>query len=204
MKFTIIKEPLPFLIIDNVYDKEEQTKIYKELDFLYPKLLDADETKSAIGDKGEIKSNRGVFIDDVFAKREFSDILSINRKVFSDEVRSELFKCCPTYRLINNLNYDTTLLSYYGEGGNYFSHHDLAIITFVTWFYKEPKNFTGGGFKFTKHNTEVEVKNNRTVIFFSSFFHEVSKVQLIHKDVPGSGRFAITQFSTIFPKFLLK
>jgi hypothetical protein len=200
MKFTIIKEPFPFLIIDDVYDKEERIKIYRELDFLFPKLLDAEKTKSATDINGRIKSNKGVFLDEIFAKREFSDILNISRKIYSEEVRSELSKCCPTYSIMSNLNYDTTLLSYYDDGGSYFSHFDIAVISSVTWFFKEPKNFTGGKFKFTESNIDVEVKNNRTVMFFSSFYHEVSDVNLIYKDVPESGRFSISQFASMFPK----
>jgi Rps23 Pro-64 3,4-dihydroxylase Tpa1-like proline 4-hydroxylase len=204
MKFTIVKEPLPFLIIDDVYDKEEQIKIYRELDFFYPKLLDAQETQSAKNIDGRFKSNKSIFLNQVFVKREFSDILNINRKIYSEEVRSELKKCCPSYSIMSNLNYDTTLLAYYGDGGNYFSHFDIAVVSSVTWFFKEPKNFTGGGFKFTESDIDVDVKNNRTVMFFSSFHHEVSEVNLIHKNEPGSGRFSITQFACMYPESLIK
>lgn len=200
MNFTIVKDPIPFLIVDNTYDKEEQLKLYKELDFLSDKLLEPEKTGSA-KTYGEVKSNKGIFLD-VFYKddRTKSDILKINRKLFSSEITEELKKCHYAYNLIDSTNFDTTLLSYYGDGGSYFLHKDYSVISIVTWLYKKPKNFTGGEFIFSDFNLNVEVKNNRTVIFFGSYSHEVSKVILQDKTVPFSGRFALTNFCHIGPK----
>ena len=198
MKFTIVKEPLPFLIIDDTYDKEEQIQIYKELDFLVDKLRGPDETGSAKNKKdGSKKNNTGIFLDNVYRDVRISNILTNNRKLYCEEVKNKLFECHYAYKLFENTNADSTLLSYYGDGGSYFSHTDTTAITIITWFYKTPKNFTGGGFKFTEYDIDVEVKNNRSVIFFSSYMHEVSKVSLIEPSVPASGRFTISNFLCI-------
>jgi hypothetical protein len=197
MKFTIVKEPIPFLIIDDTYDKEEQVQIYNELDFFVDKLQRPEETGSAKDKDGNIKKNKGIFLDSVFSNRKFSNILQVNRKLFSNEVRDNLFKCHYAYRLLNNTRHDNTLISYYDSGGSYFSHADDSVITIVTWFFKTPKNFTGGEFKFTDYNLDVEVKNNRSVMFFSSYNHEVSEVTIIDKTVPASGRFTLSNFCTI-------
>lgn len=193
MKFTVVRDPIPFLIIDDTYDKEEQIQIYKELDYFVDRLESPDKTGSAKME-GNLKSNRGVFLDEVFAKRNISSILSVNRKLFNKDVKDALSECHYAYNLIGNMNYDATLLSYYDNGGSYFSHIDSAVITNVTWFFKEPKNFTGGKFIFSDYNLEVEVKNNRTVMFFSSYRHEVTEVNLIDKSVPASGRFTLSNF----------
>jgi len=112
-------------------------------------------------------------------------------------VKDELSSAHYAYNLFRSTNYDGTLLSYYDNGGSYFSHVDNATITIVAWFFKQPKNFLGGEFKFTDYNLNVEVKNNRSVIFFSSYKHEVSEVTLIDENVPYSGRYTLSQFCKI-------
>ena len=197
MIFTIVKEPIPFLIIDNTYTKKEQVKIFRELDFLSEKLLTPEQTGSAKNNKGEIKKNAGLFLDTLYDNRSVSDILTVNRKIFSQEVKDEVSKCHYAYNLYRRTNYDITLISYYDDLSSYFSHTDNCLITSLTWFFKTPKNFTGGEFTFTDFNKQVELKNNRTVIFFGRFKHEVSEVKIKDKGVPFSGRFTISQFSHI-------
>jgi Rps23 Pro-64 3,4-dihydroxylase Tpa1-like proline 4-hydroxylase len=200
MKFTVVKDPIPFLIIDDTYNKEEQTQIYQELDFLVDKLQEPGKTGSALID-GKEKNNKGLFLNDVFSDINFSNIVKTNRKIFNKEIREKLFECHYAYRLFNNTNQDNTLISYYDNGGSYFSHYDDTVITVITWFFKTPKNFIGGEFKFTDFNLDIEVKNNRSVIFFSSYMHEVSEVSILDLSVPASGRFTVTDFLYIKPKY---
>jgi len=197
MIFTIVKDPIPFLIIDDTYNKEEQVKIFKELDFISEKLQGANETASAKKVNGEIKRNTGLFLDTVYSNRNVSDILTINRKIFSQKIMDEISNCHYAYNLLRKINHDSTLISYYDEGSSYFSHTDDTTITAVTWFFKTPKNFTGGDFIFTDFNKHVELKNNRTVIFFGCYNHEVSEVRIKDKSVPFSGRFTLSQFCKI-------
>ena len=197
MKFTIVKDPIPFLIIDDTYNKEEQILIGREIDFLSSKLLGPEKTSSATGINSEIKKNTGIFLDEAYLNRSISDILQVNRKIFSLEVLDKLSECHYAYNSFKSVNKDTTLLTYYDDEGSYFNHKDEAAFSVVTWFYKEPRNFTGGDFIFSDYDLNIEVKNNRTVIFFSSYIHEVTKVSLIHKEVPYSGRFTISQFCKI-------
>jgi len=197
MIFTIVKDPIPFLIIDNTYTKAEQVKIFKELDFLSEKLLTPDQTGSAMKENGELKKNIGLFLDNVYSNRNVSDILTVNRKIFSQEVVDEVSKCHYAYNQYRSTNYDSTLISYYDDRSSYFSHSDSNAITAVTWFFKSPKNFSGGDFTFTDFNKQVELKNNRTVIFFGCYKHEVSEVKIKDNSVPFSGRFTISQFCNI-------
>ena len=193
MKFTIVKDPIPFLIIDNTYTIDEQEKIYRELDFLYTKLPRAKTEDSAVTECGKIKNNTGIFLDTIYLNRKFSDILSLNRKIFSKPVCNALAECHYAYNSSYMINMDTTLLSYYGNGDSYFAHRDLSAITYVTWFYKEPKAFSGGEFIFTDYDLNIEVLSNRTVAFFGSYKHEVKEVKL-NSNIPMAGRFTLSQF----------
>ena len=170
MKFTIVKDPIPFLIIDNTYNKEEEKLIFNEIEFFANKFQSADQTGSASDINGNLKkNNKGIFLDNVYSDRSFSNILNINRCLFNNEVKSNLSKCHYAYDLLGISNFDKTLVSYYDDGSNYFSHRDTSVISIITWLYKQPKNFSGGNFKFTDYNLDVELKNNRTIIFFSTY-----------------------------------
>ena len=196
MKFTIVTEPIPYLIIDNTFSIDEQNLIYKELEFLQPKLLGAEHTGPSLYEDGSSKKkNTGVFLDALFTNREFSDILRINRKLFNKEVRQAAVKCHPAYGLINSTSSDSTLISYYEDTDHYAPHIDYSITTMVSWFFKTPKNFEGGEFIFSDYNIKIEPVNNRTVLFLSCYRHEVTRILMKDITVPCSGRFSMSIFS---------
>ena len=198
MKFTIVKEPIPYLYIDEIFTPYELRKIYQELEFIQPNLLGPDHTGTAFTIKDEtkidLKKNKGVFLDALFPFRKFSSILTFNRKFFTPEILNNLTKCHPAYNLIYNCNQDNTLISYYEDSEHYGRHSDQSIITINSWFFKEPKNFLGGEFIFSDYNISIPVKNNSSVIFFSCYKHEVTPVKIINKSVECSGRFSMSMF----------
>ena len=202
MKFTIVKEPIPYLLIDECFTPDELNKIYQELEFIQPNLLNPNETGSARGEKNEfLKNNSGVFLNEVFVRGNFSKILTLNRKFFVAEVTNSLLKCHPAYALIFNCNQDNTLMSYYEDSAHYKRHHDASIITINAWFFKEPKNFLGGEFIFSDYNINIPVKNNSSIIFFSCYQHEVTPVKIIDKSAPCSGRFSLSMFISQGPRY---
>ena len=192
----------PYIIIDNFYNKNELDLIWKELDF----LLDGDKFDGALStntatNNGKLASNKkGLFLDLVYPNRKISNILTCNRKLFNN-IRS----ICDSheswwFRYLNG-NYDETILSYYEDENYYDAHTDRAIMTSLTWLYKEPKKFQGGDlyFKsgidnFSDYLKKVEVKNNRLIMFPSMIPHQVDSVKMDseYKD-KGLGRFVITQ-----------
>jgi Rps23 Pro-64 3,4-dihydroxylase Tpa1-like proline 4-hydroxylase len=201
MKFFIHREPIPYLIIEDLYEEEELERIYRELEFLHSKLLGPSATGSAKDPDGNIlKENKGVFLDEVYRLREFSDILNINRKLFNEEIYNKLLECSPLFALLKNLNADSTLISYYEDASYYKSHRDNSIISMCTWFFQEPKNFTGGDFILSDYNIHIPVKNNQTVIFFSTTYHEVTETKMIDYNKICSGRFSLSTFVTTVPK----
>jgi Rps23 Pro-64 3,4-dihydroxylase Tpa1-like proline 4-hydroxylase len=65
----------------------------------------------------------------------------------------------------------------------------------LCWFFREPKQFTGGGLTFTEPNYKINLKHNRMVMFPSYMMHEVEPVKFDKqpKDM-GYGRYTITHF----------
>jgi hypothetical protein len=195
MKFYTYRDPIPYVVIEDVFDEVELERIFKELEFLYPKLLPPTQTHTYKDENGQPgKSNQGVFLDDVYQLREFSDILSVNRKLFNPEVKQQLSIASPIFSLIDNLRRDATLISYYEDSDYYLPHSDTSVISMVTWFFKEPKNFIGGDFILTDYNIKIPVKNNCTVIFFGNTKHEVTEIKMIDPSEHCSGRFSMTVF----------
>ena len=197
MIITYVKEPLPYIVIDKTFTPDELKLIYRELEFIQPKLLEASETASALDKNGEYKKqNKGVFLDEIYNRRIFSDILTVNRKFFTKDNINAYPKCHPAYASIYTLTKDSTLISYYETSDHYKSHSDSSVISICTWFFKEPKNFTGGDFIFSDYDITIPVRNNMSIVFLGCYPHEVSKINLLDPSVNCSGRFTMSIFLT--------
>lgn len=193
---------ISFLVVKNLYTDFEVFLIQKELDFLYYSnafTRDKEELGSAINynDPDEnLASRSGLVLDNHYKNRQSSIILQLNSKVFSNENIRNTFSTQNFYHsYFLTFDLDATLLQYYENGDNYAPHVDTSLFTAVTWFYKSPKQFKGGEFKFTELNFEIDCEHNSCVIFPSNLIHEVNKVtsDLKSSDEPY-GRFSITQF----------
>lgn len=194
-----IIDPFPYLIIENMYSELELPYIWQELDFLtYPnKLQPPQKTGTAYLGTTPQKRNIGVFLDAIYPRREISNILTINQKIFDKHITDSFSSLCFGYKNIFKINYDETLVSYYENGGYYKKHDDQALYSAITWFYKEPKRFSGGNFHFNDYEIEIEIKNNMTVIFPSFVQHSVDEVKLEENSsdkLSGLGRYSMTQF----------
>lgn len=202
MKIYSVQDPFPYLIVDDIYSEDELQLIWQELEFLTysTKWKLPEETASAKLNGRILKNNLGIFLDGndgIYADRKASNILSVNRKILDKEIIGSYGALSFGYQTAFMTNTDTTLISYYEDSHYYEKHKDHAIMTALTWFYKEPKAFFGGDLIFSdfdKHT--VELKNNRTVLFPSFVFHEVEEICMPeHK--PGFGRYCMAQFFAI-------
>ncbi len=199
MEVYSIHDPFPYLIVDNIYNEDELQLIWQELDFLCysGKWKSPEETASAKLDDEILKNNLGIFLDGkdgIYADRKVSNILSVNRKILDKEIFGEYGALSFGYQTVFMTNSDTTLISYYEDNHQYKKHKDHAIMTALTWFYKEPKAFFGGDLIFSdfdKHT--VQIKNNRSVLFPSFVFHEVEQI-FMPENKPGYGRYCMAQF----------
>lgn len=187
-KFTFYDTPVPHCIIRNYYTQQELHKIFAEIKFLEDKLLPPEQTGTAIDENNKPKKrNKGIFIDDLYTKREMSSILQMNKKIASNEIWIHLNGKHWFYNYLKPSERLTakTLLSVYDDGDYYKSHTDSAMVTAISYHWNEPKPFEGGELYFGDYRVPIE--NNSLLIFPSCTEHEV-------KCTKGTGRYAITQF----------
>ena len=190
MNITQKQTPFPYLIVNDYYDELELEEIWQEIYFLsyHRKFVDGSLSNKEKDRCGvAVKHNKCIYLDNVYADRNISNILSVNRKLFSPEIMESFSSLCFGYEYFKKCNLDYTTLSYYEDGDYYLPHDDFSLYTSITWFYEEPKTFENGNLVFTDYNLEVEVKNNRMVMFPSNVVHHVDKLI-------GHGRYAISQF----------
>jgi predicted 2-oxoglutarate/Fe(II)-dependent dioxygenase YbiX len=191
----------PYLLIREVYDQNELTGIWQELEFLTASSkLDPPELTGQT--TPETKHNHGVFVDNIYTDRKYSNILQVNRKLFSLEVTEAYESLHYTNRYKSKTNLDTTLISYYENSGYYKPHHDNAVITAISWHFRYPKAFTGGDLIFTDFDEKIEIEDNMLVMFPSCATHEVTPIVMRsdHPPMSGYGRYAISNFSQIVNK----
>jgi hypothetical protein len=198
MEIKLHDEQFPWLEIYGLYTTEERELMFNEILFLSKnnKLKGPEETGTAWDldlEKGKIprKNNRGVYVDEVYHDRTFSDMLMLNRKTFNiGEVGHWFFD-----GYLPKINKDSTLLSYYEDECYYKPHRDFALITALTWFYKEPKLFEGGDLIFSDHNITIKPDNEVTILFPSIIKHQVTDV-IMKEEYKNKqfGRFTMSQF----------
>ena len=189
-----LSNPFHHTIIHNFYNDEEQKLIWEELDFLNKpnKLLSPDKT----ADPFASSNKKSIFLDVLYNQnRQISNILTVNRKIFSitNLMKENIFS--NYFRIVNR---DFTMISYYEDGAFYAPHDDLFVLSSVTTFWKEPKNFDGGELRFVDSNYTPEMYHNTMVIFPSFVNHEVTPICMKNND-GTNGRYTINQFYTITP-----
>ena len=143
-------EPFPLMVVQNFYNQSELELIWKELDFYTSpnKLFDAKEYGGVV-DRTNAKA---ICLDELYKGQEnkknfrnISNILTVNRKLFNSGVLdkfSQLHECCT---LATESNHDVTKVRYYHNNEYYDPHTDKSVMFLAfSYFFKEPKKFTGG------------------------------------------------------------
>jgi len=192
----VITEPFHYLLIENFYTEEELKMIWLELDMYscFPdRYLPPTETGSATNNFGDpLKLNGGLWLDEIYSGqyRYMSNILELNQKLFPliKPESSWFFKDI-------QVNSDNTLISYYENNDFYKKHNDISYVTACTWFYKEPKRFSGGDFHFDDYDITIECKHNTCVVFPSNIYHSVDQITIPKQyEKQGLGRYCMSQF----------
>lgn len=193
------KIPHGVAVVEDFYSDIELNLIWKELDYLTKenKLLPPEMTGTSTekGTGKPRKENSGLFLDEFYKNRNFSSILNINRKVFS-ALNDEIYSKRPIFRYLLTANSDSTLLNYYEDGNYYKPHVDNCVYTVLSYFFKEPKQFTGGNFRLVDYDLEFEIKNNMVIYMPSCYLHEALPVTM-ENNQKGYGRYCISQFMFI-------
>ena len=199
-------EPFPHLIIKNFYNEDELKLIWEELTYYTKpdKLLDAEDYGGVVN-----STNAKALVLDLIYQgkyRVLSNILTVNRKIFNDDLLSafsNLHDCC---NIAQHVNYDCTKVRYYHDGEYYEPHTDRSIqFLGFTYFYKEPKKFTGGELYFPKYDYEFDCENNSLIMFPGWVEHGVTEVKIKDSDYyDGQGRYAITSFFSNYKKIFIR
>ena len=195
LTFTKVAD-LPIVHIQNFYSPDELEKIMNELEYLYSidRYKGAEEDGgpgTAYEDGKALKVGKGLHLNVVYDDVKQSDILNINRKLFDKNLMDSLMYKHPFFRYLWRSNRDETKIHYFENGDHYRPHTDDCVITAITWFYKEPKMFTGGDLIIEKA-VKFPCLNNTTVIFPSILYHEVTSV--VMENLSGLGRYSMSQF----------
>ena len=195
------KEPFPHLIVEDFYDEKELELIWEELKYYTKpgKLLTAEQYGGVEG----ATNAKALALDSIYRNHEsnnepnyrnISNILTVNRKLFASNLLNKyasIHECCNV-----RCNTDVTKVRYYHDGEYYEPHTDSSFqILAFSYFYKEPKAFTGGELYFPAHNYDYPCDNNSIIIFPGWVQHAVNKVKIKESDYyAGLGRYAITSF----------
>ena len=190
----------PFLVVDNFYNKEEQSLIWTELDSHKENFV-VDE---GIANRGVAKNNNGkpianlsrIYLDELYEnKRERSSILHCYQKLFTREIINKYKEKTLAARTYDITNTDWSQVSYYENNNNYDKHFDEFMHSVLIWFYRKPKRFDGGDLIFTDLNETVKCKHNRMILFPSYYYHKVNNVTMKEQcKNKGLGRFCLTHF----------
>lgn len=194
-------EPFPYIRIFDFYTEDELKLIWKELDFIVSnEILKGPEHIGSAHDSNQEGKNyrrkgRGVWIETLYRDKNTSNIIRLNKKLFSREMINNIKKNGSWF--YKNFGFKTycTLLGYYENSDYYEAHIDNSYSTVLTWFYKEPKRFEGGNIIFSDYNIEIEIKNNSILLFPSTIVHSVSEIKMEEQYIgENNGRISITNF----------
>ena len=188
--------PFPHIIFHNFYDDRELELIWEELNFYTKpnKLFDVKDYNGVVG----YTNAKALQLDLVYPTkyRTLSNILQVTRKVFDKQVLepfSNLSDCCSQAKYCN---WDATKVRYYHNNDQYKPHTDrLFHFLAFSYFYREPKKFSGGNLIFPKYDYEFTCDHNSLIMMPSWVEHGVGKVSIDDSDYfDGLGRYAITHF----------
>lgn len=200
IKIQVCREPVYHLIIDGLFGKENTDKIIQESLDLKRLFKPAVITEKHEVDE-EYRKNETCFLENVYTNdRELSDILMCREAMIKSQWFKEMMASAPFP--LNQFTYTTkgdTQLSRYNEPNSHynwhldgFDHRD-RVATISYYVCSEPKKFEGGNLQITNGliskgkivNTvdekplvkEIEVKNDRAVIFYSQTPHCVTPIK---------------------------
>lgn len=197
MKIDVVSDPVRAIVIDNFFGRERNREI---LDHIVS-IKDAFK-EATVGSMGggrvfkEMRSNVVCYLDEAFAgRRQECPLLRYVDAGFRTSFVQEIVGSAQgPFSDFSGTNYHETQVSRYGDSGQKYEWHVDRFgadrsrhITFVYYFYREPKSFQGGEICFsdgvifngrlmnpqTAKVVEFEPVNDRAVIFSATTPHMV-------------------------------
>lgn len=187
-------------VLKNFYTKDEIDRIWKEIQFLdsndygwkYPnKFYNATDKNNKL----LLKETKQLGLSLMYGNYDNgnypkSNIYTLGKKLLNwTEALSEKHN---VYSNVKNVTYHGCSLNSFGDNSEYKLHHDASMYTMLSYFYEEPKNFTGG--KFIVEDREYEISNGFTIILPGWLKHGVTPVKIIDKSRKKSGRYSVAHF----------
>lgn len=208
MNFEFVYDPVPLIIIRNVFTKKENKEILEEAVKNKKKFTDA---AVFAGTQKDFRSNKVAYYDNIYLEdRNKSKLLSGIDKIFSDQVIQDVLASSEyPIHMFDQTNYHETQVSRYGDAGQKYDYHidvmggnSTRIMTIVYYFNEEPKKYSGGEITFTnspiykgkkmdKNAKEYTVtpENNMAVIFGGRTSHAVKPTK--SPKTFNKGRFSV-------------
>jgi hypothetical protein len=182
------KSGRPFFVFDDIYEDDEVNRIFGEIDLCIRPLMRRDNTGGTAK-----KSTNAIFLNEVFAQWEASNIFKSSRKLIKQEVMEQLGDFHWAFKAMRDKPVSEGIqVLYYEDSDRYGQHEDITNMTALTWFAREPQGFEGGDIKLDD-DVLVPFKNNRAVFMSIGMPHEVIPVKST-TDKPGFGRYCISHF----------
>ena len=210
MNVKVIHNPVKILVFEDIFSKEDNQKIYKEAISLENKF---EDSVISGGLNKDFRSNKTCYYDTVFIDdRSKSALLSSVDSLYSrnSEFRENVTSFGYPFNFFDSTTTHETQVSNYGRQNETYKYHidkmgnSTRAITFVYYFFKEPKQFQGGEIEFTNSpiydgfpvdkkykKITLKPKNNMGVIFDSTAAHHVRSTT--SKDFK-SGRFSVNSW----------
>ena len=201
MTLTIRKhtEPFPHLIVQNMYTDEELKLIWQELDFLchLTKMSTPDFYGVVTDEDGNyLTISKDINLDTFYTERHYSNILTINRKLYTDGYIPLFSNLNPSLKYSGSANSDFTKIQYYQNRDKCEAHANFNFMFLaMTYFYREPQDFKGGNLLFPEYDYEFECKNNSMILIPGYVEHAVSEIEVAERPFEGKSRFCMTQFA---------
>jgi hypothetical protein len=195
--------PQGYAVIDQTFTDLELKTIWTSIDHIQNQGLfqRPHQTGSAIDPRtGQLlKNNRSLFLDDLDPKDHQPDLRPLITSLWANrDLIKAMTALDPCWSLLNNINYATSLLSYYESGERYPPHRDRSVFTILTWLWREPKSWQGGELRLPTLGLTHPVGNNQSMIFPGSLLHE-ALAPVMTTDQPGQGRYCLAQFGYVKP-----
>lgn len=198
MKYEFIYEPIPLIIIRDVFTKKENSEILTEAiknKNTFKNAIIGNSIKDVNNICRSFRSNVSSFYDNIYQEdRTKSKLLKRLDKLFKSDDRFREIVGSSQYpiSLFSNTTFHETQVSRYGDGGQYYKYHIDAFndtrrqVTVIYYFNEEPKKYKGGEILFTRSPIyngismdinekpiKITPENNMMVIFGSHTPHTV-------------------------------
>jgi hypothetical protein len=172
-----------YLEIFDLYSKKELEKIWREISHLLfisdiPSVKTDRRGSSATTYEKNPKvkySGDGLHLDGIYARREYSSILTYNRKIFTNKKILKSFEeTHPSNTHYKSVRSDFTIFNRYRNSQGYLPHTDQASFTSITIMLQSPEKMKGGDLVFPDYNITITPKDNYCVLFPSWVNHGVT------------------------------